>query len=178
MSNRKAEVYLDKAPIELDTWNPAVWESPKRVIILCGVSGVGKTHARLHDPELVDLPYVDIADVYRDLPYASARVATEALINKVLKLLKEHDSVVVEGYFLPDTPSRSLLITRLDRFAQVLFRLMVEEIEVCRLRVIGSGEDVDLRLEILNKVWAKSGPILMRMKRECKAWSYEQGEIV
>ena len=142
----------------------------KRVIVLCGVSGVGKTWARTHISELMDLPYVDIADVYRDMPYAGARVATEALINKVLKLLKEHDSVVVEGYFLPDTPSRSLLITRLDRFAQALFRLMVEPIEVCREQVISSQEDADLRLEILNKVWAKSGSMLLRMKREGKTW--------
>ena len=36
--------------------------------MLAGVSGVGKTHARLTDPALKDLLCVDIGDVYRQYP--------------------------------------------------------------------------------------------------------------
>ena len=32
----------------------------KRAIILSGVSGTGKTHARLNDPALKDLPHVTV----------------------------------------------------------------------------------------------------------------------
>ena len=38
------------------------------MIILAGVSGNGKTHIRLNDPALRDLPYVDIADIYEEYP--------------------------------------------------------------------------------------------------------------
>ena len=44
----------------------------RKVIVLAGVSGVGKTHARLTDPTLRDLPCVDIADVYREYPLTDA----------------------------------------------------------------------------------------------------------
>ena len=144
--------------------------SNKRVIVLCGVSGVGKTHARLHDPELASLPFVDIADVYRDLDWAESYQVTLALATKTRKLLREHDCVVVEGYFIPGSLTRNMLDHNFGLDTTLEYRLMVEPIEVCRERVISSGEDVDLRLEILNSVWAKSGSVLLRMKREGKTW--------
>jgi len=39
-----------------------------KVIVLTGVSGTGKTHARLNDPELKDLPYLDIPDICGKFP--------------------------------------------------------------------------------------------------------------
>ena len=36
----------------------------KRAVVLAGVSGTGKTHAWLNDPELKDLPCVDVADYH------------------------------------------------------------------------------------------------------------------
>jgi hypothetical protein len=38
----------------------------KKVIVLAGVSGTGKMHARLNDPELKDLPCLDSADIYEE----------------------------------------------------------------------------------------------------------------
>ena len=144
--------------------------SNKRVIVLCGVSGVGKTHARLHDPELASLPFVDIADVYRDLDWAESYGATAALATKTCRLLRDHGCVVVEGYFLPGSLTRNLLGHNFGPGTMLEFRLMVEPIEVCRERVISSGENVVSRLKTLDEVWAKSGSMLMRMKREGQTW--------
>jgi len=40
------------------------WE--KKVILLAGVPGAGKTHTRKNDSALAGLPHLDIADVYRE----------------------------------------------------------------------------------------------------------------
>ena len=72
----------------------------KKVIVLAGVSGTGKTHARLNDPELRDLPFVDIADLYEEYPEFGWYEVLYALLKRIRGLLEEHDVIVVEGYFL------------------------------------------------------------------------------
>jgi hypothetical protein len=73
----------------------------KQVIILSGVSGAGKTHARLNAPVLKDLPYVDVADFYREFPELDGASATAAVCRKARQLLEAHDAIVIEGYYLP-----------------------------------------------------------------------------
>ena len=58
----------------------------KTLIVLSGLPGSGKTHTRLTDPDLRDLPAFDIADIYQEA-------------------LTEHDVVIIEGCFMPDSPS-------------------------------------------------------------------------
>ncbi|NIV30035.1 MAG: hypothetical protein GWN58_11200, partial [Anaerolineae bacterium] len=62
----------------------------KKAIILWGVSGTGKTHARLNDPKLKDLPYIDIADIYRAHPEFDWAEAHIAMRRQVAELLQEH----------------------------------------------------------------------------------------
>lgn len=82
----------------------------KKVTVLCGVSGSGKTHRRTTDPDLQRLPYVDIADVYKDFPEFDWSVATSVACRRVCVLLQQNDHVVLEGYYLPNTPSRAIVI--------------------------------------------------------------------
>ena len=81
----------------------------KRAIILSGVSGTGKTHGRLNDPALKDLPYVDVADFYREFPELDRASATAAVCRKARELLEAHDTVV-EGYYLPGSTTRNWLL--------------------------------------------------------------------
>jgi len=78
----------------------------RKVIVLAGVSGVGKTHARLTDPALKDLPCVDIADVYCEYPEFDWMEAFFALARRVRTCLEQCDTVIVEGYFLPGSTTR------------------------------------------------------------------------
>ena len=65
----------------------------KRVIVLSGVSGTGKTHARTTDPELQVLPHLDIADIYREFPGMDWYMALHALLKQMRALLKEHEAI-------------------------------------------------------------------------------------
>jgi len=82
----------------------------KKVIILAGVSGTGKTHARLNDPELKDLPYVDIAEIYERWPEFDWYEALHALLKHARFLLQKYDTILIESYFLPGTTSRDILV--------------------------------------------------------------------
>ena len=70
----------------------------RKAIILAGVSGTGKTHARFNDPALKDLPCVDIADVYREFPEFGWLDALHALLKRIRLLQQKHDAIVIEGY--------------------------------------------------------------------------------
>ncbi len=142
----------------------------KKIIVLCGTSGVGKTYAREHLPELRNLPYVDVADVYLDNPGCTWVEATAGVISRTKALLRKHDVMVVEGYYLPGTASRNMLSEGLGRYAAIDWRLMVEPTEVCRQRIEDSGERVDIRLEILESVWEKQRRRLLDLKRRGYTW--------
>jgi len=142
----------------------------KTVIVLCGVSGVGKTYARTHHHKLKHLPAVDVADVYLDNPGATWIEASAVVIKRTLALLKEHDRVVVEGYYLPGTVTRGMLAEGLGRYAAIDWRLMVVPISVCRQRVEGSEVRVDLRLDILERVWERSGKMLVDLAAKGYTW--------
>ena len=134
---------------------------PKKVIVLSGVSGTGKTHARLHDPELKNLPCVDIADVYREFPEFSWYEALPAMLKRMRKELEEHDTVIVEGYFLPGTRSRNALDTDL-RVAgvDIEYRFFWAPFEVCQERIAAQWERGEIsdqecrgRISLLKKCW-------------------------
>ncbi|MGD0002838.1 MAG: hypothetical protein ABSE06_01270 [Anaerolineaceae bacterium] len=71
-----------------------------KFIVLCGVSGVGKSYKRTTDPALKDLPFVDIADIYRDNPGIKPRDAFSMLINEAFSMFQDGAyTVVLEAYF-------------------------------------------------------------------------------
>jgi hypothetical protein len=138
------------------------------------MSGVGKTHARRNHPELKDLPQVDIADVYRDLNTTNYIAAHTGLIERVRKLMEKHDTVVVEGYYLPETPTRRMLERGFDDF-DVEFRLMYAPLGVCKERVEASGVDVGIRTEILEHVWENYGGMMRRKHAAGETWEPDYG---
>lgn len=86
----------------------------KKVILLTGVSGSGKTYTRIHDERLASLPYLDIADIYAQLDVRWDQALKE-LISRIHDTLELSDQVVVEGYFLKGSPSRRILEQELAR---------------------------------------------------------------
>jgi predicted kinase len=133
----------------------------KRAIVLCGVGGTGKTHARLNDPELKDLPFVDIADIYKEFPEIDWSAAHAILERRMAKLLQEHDAVVVEGYFLPGSVTRQYLEYALKvcgakgewREFWAPYETCVERIAAQWKRGAISAADCKVRLETLRKCW-------------------------
>jgi predicted kinase len=135
-----------------------------KMLVLCGISGTGKTHARTTDPTLSSLPFVDIADVYKESDYKiDWEDATTELIRRARRLLAQNEVVVVEGYFLPRTPSRSMLIqdSRVGGY-EIELRLFKAPIEVCIQRIMDQYErgevtfkDAESRIGIAKRVWKK-----------------------
>lgn len=80
-----------------------------KLIMLSGVSGSGKTWRRTHDPDLVDLPFVDVQDLYRAWPGAFAAEVAFQLRDTVRKALQRSLTVVAEGYLLRHSLGRDLL---------------------------------------------------------------------
>jgi adenylate kinase family enzyme len=133
----------------------------KRAIILSGVSGTGKTHARLNAPELKNLPHLDIADVYREFPEFDWYEAFWALAKQVREALEEHDTVVIEGYFLPGSTTRQWLLADLQvAGAKAKTRWFWAPFEVCQARIVAQFERGEItapeyrrRIELLERCW-------------------------
>jgi predicted kinase len=72
-----------------------------RIIALCGLSGVGKTYRRETDPELKNLPYVDVADIYMEEEEGiSSRWALQLMLNKIEYMIERGEqTIVVEASF-------------------------------------------------------------------------------
>ena len=135
--------------------------SMKKVIILSGVSGTGKTHARLTLPELKDLPFVDIADIYREWPEFDWQDAVVCLCKRVRKLLAEHDTVVAEGYFQKRSHSLRMLENDLSVLG-VKSEVWVfwEPLGVCEQRLIRQWKHGEYdavrtrkRMDLLHRCW-------------------------
>ena len=133
----------------------------RKAIILTGVSGTGKTHARLNDPELKDLPCVDIADIYQEHPEFDWSDALYTLLQRARILLRKHRVIVLEGYFLPNLPSRRQLVNDMKvAGAKVEFREFWEPFEVCQGRIARQFERGEIsaiqcrgRIEMLRMCW-------------------------
>jgi predicted kinase len=138
----------------------------KKAIVLTGISGTGKTYARLNDPALRDLPCVDIADVYREFPEFGWLDALHALLKRVRLLLQKHDTIVIEGYFLPRSTSRTILGEDLKvAGAQVEIHEFWSAFEVCQGWISAQWEAGEIsaaecrtRIEMLKRCWMPAPP--------------------
>ena len=149
----------------------------KKAIVLCGVSGVGKTHYR-EDPEnhISHLPAMDIAEVYRahraDFPdypldWQSATEQLLKMVDLAFELMEGMSSwsppytVVIEGYFLPGTPSRRMLVRGLRIMGvEIEFKELWAPYDVCLERLQaqldsgeGSAAEIRGRMDLLQKCW-------------------------
>jgi hypothetical protein len=134
----------------------------KRAIVLSGVSGTGKTYARLNEPELKELLHLDIADAYREFPELGWFEALHALLKRARKAFEKHDTVVIEGYFLRGSTSRTILVNDL-RVANVRWQIREHwaSFEVCQARIVAqfewgkiSAEEYRRRIELLKRCWS------------------------
>jgi predicted kinase len=134
----------------------------KRVLVLCGVSGTGKTHYR--KKVLPEYPYVDIADVYKEIPFIQRGTpAVVHLWDRVRKLLQENELVVVEGYFLKGSESRTTIMYYAYRDGvRVKFMNFWAPKDVCEERIRGqilrdevSKVEGEERIEMMKRCWRK-----------------------
>lgn len=136
----------------------------KRITVLSGVSGTGKTYHRTH--ELAHLPFVDIADVYRENPFIErGAMATCALWDRAEKLLEENDEIVIEGYFLKGSESRRWLVSLAHRsYVEVEIINFWAPLDTCEARIRGqvlrgdcSPYEGEMRISLLKKCWRPKG---------------------
>lgn len=118
----------------------------KRMKITCmaGVSGVGKTWKRTNDPILAALPFLDIADIYVELEaddsgyvVADWNSAMIVLIDRIVEHKQSGTKhLVVEGYFLPGTPSRKWLADACKvQGIDIEYQLLWAPLKVCAERL-------------------------------------------
>jgi predicted kinase len=94
----------------------------KKIICLCGISGIGKTHKRTHDKNLKDLPFVDVADIRAENIWFSHTLVFDILLQRLALILKNADIAVVEAAFLRDSIQRiRMKAFAYDHQAEVIF---------------------------------------------------------
>ena len=126
-----------------------------KAIVMTGVPGAGKT--RYRESNLSHLPHVDIKDIYDAVGDISWDAAVMAMLVKAGKLFQDGAStVVLEGVFLPGTPSRELLERELrDMRIDTRFILVHLSYWACDENIVRSSEGYERakRREILDKYW-------------------------
>jgi len=114
------------------------------IYVLFGVPGAGKTYT--YERQFNDVPKFDVADVYRKYPGTN----WDRVTRKVARLAMQHDHAVIEGMFLPQTPSRSLL-EMLLRGRSVMWIHVHAPYEICKHRIISREQDnEEICLKILD----------------------------
>jgi hypothetical protein len=78
-----------------------------KLILLCGPSGAGKTHARTTEADLAKLPYVDMGELRGD--FYDWRRDIAAAMDRLVALSTSEPVAALEGYFLPGSASRSCI---------------------------------------------------------------------
>jgi predicted kinase len=120
----------------------------KTIIAVAGLPGSGKTTRKNSDPILKGLPFIDVADVYAELPGISSQDAFGELLRQVSETLETSDAVVIEASLAHGHWQRSLL----EGFCQVK-KIKLEYIElvvdpkVCLERVMRQYDEVYLKAE-------------------------------
>lgn len=126
----------------------------KQCLILGGVSGVGKTPLRetlMRDGP--DTPVIDALSIYQETPELNWKDRFAIMIERLDEAFRDHDVVVAEGYFLPDSPTLALLLKTLEQMEvvpqYVFLWTTMEEIE----RRLTAIDDDRGRLELARKTW-------------------------
>jgi hypothetical protein len=114
-----------------------------KFICLSGLSGVGKSFRRTTDPKLKDLPYVDVADIYRSNPGIQAKDAFSMLINEAFGYITDGaETVVLEAYFKPASFQRRTLEYYAEGSeVQVEYIDLVETAEICKVRILAQEKE-------------------------------------
>lgn len=114
----------------------------KKIIALSGAPGAGKTYARTHDYALKYLPYIDIADIYKEYYPIDYPDAFAVLIEKLIPGLQEHDCIVIEASLNKGSFQRMWLdLIAHYHEAEVEYWEFLEDAHICLERVKQQYED-------------------------------------
>ena len=114
----------------------------KKIIVLSGAPGAGKTYARTNDPDLKRLPFIDIADVYKEFYPIEYPNAFATLIEKLIDNLQEHDTIVIEASFNKGSFQRMWLeLVAGYNGARVEYREFLEDAHICLERIKAQYEE-------------------------------------
>jgi len=103
------------------------------ITVLYGVPGAGKTH--LYKEKYNNFPLCDISSIYEQQPGINWHDATYIVAQKAIACDNEVGGAVIEGLFLPGTPSRILLERKLNGH-KVEWIQVHAPYETCRQRII------------------------------------------
>lgn len=112
-----------------------------KLIFVTGVPGSGKSYRIQHDLKLMDLPRVDIRNIYEtrinEVALGSWMTAQDMMLDFGKQLIDQNKSdVICEAILLPGTPSRERLKDELKRRKlKAQFIDLKETYEVCLKRV-------------------------------------------
>jgi predicted kinase len=120
-----------------------------KIVALFGPCGSGKSTLRKSDPELKDLPCVDIGEVYKQFPGTTPLQALGWFINETEQALREHGSVVVEAHGSPQQREWLKQIA-VDNGATYEEREMEATFQECERRIL---EQYEANREADPKYW-------------------------
>ena len=124
--------------------------SDKRVTIIAGVSGSGKGHLRTTWPETSKLPLIDLHELREEEPGLAWEEYHAMAHIRLAELLETEDHVVIEGYFLPGSPSLKMLLEFLWKEQAVPnYILLWVPVSVIEQRLAPEDE----RLEVAKSAW-------------------------
>jgi predicted kinase len=113
----------------------------KRLIVLSGLSGSGKTYARVNTPELKDIPYMDMAEIYLQNPDQSWGAALNLAFSGLEKFFYDHDTLILEGYFLKGSASRQWVEWMCTRNGwEVEYHEFMATYKECRERILAQEQ--------------------------------------
>jgi len=122
----------------------------KRVTILAGVSGSGKSNLRLTWSEISELPLVDLHELRDEEPGLTWEEYHIRAHSRLAELFETEDHVVIEGYFLPGSPSLKMLLEFLwEKQVMPSYILLWAPMSVIEERLASDEE----RLGVAKQAW-------------------------
>lgn len=119
----------------------------KKIYVMSGISGSGKTYTRTHDPNLKDLPALDIADVYREHMNLGPRDTFAIFLDRIIAAMEEHDAIVVEAWFRPGSFQRKYLEYYAEYNGWEVFYFEHDTpVDVCKQRVLDAHKEIEGRI--------------------------------
>ncbi len=133
------------------------------ITVIYGLPGSGKTHLINNDPRYAQMSHVDIAEAYRIHRSITWREGVHWVVQTTLIHMQNNHDVVIEGLFLPGTPSHNLLNASLRNFDAEWIQVHAS-LQVCEARIKARKQDNEkICLHILSTYFNRAEAIYRKM---------------